>query len=175
MAAIGGVTINVFAQPELAYNLLPVLGGIVSIATTVYFQVLRRVEETREKAILDEPQKSWLRKKLDARKGVLFRRWMIAFTFGLISAGLGVALRSYPVFVLIVVGYALLGLAILSVILMALEFKMISDLATKLQDAAEERKKGTILWIKSMRMSFRKLLILTTLIKMAESRRLSWC
>ncbi|MEI9997809.1 MAG: hypothetical protein WDO13_00845 [Verrucomicrobiota bacterium] len=40
-----------------------------------------------------------------------------------------------------VFGYGLFGIALLSVVLMAVEFKMISDLATRLQDDAESRKR----------------------------------
>ena len=141
LAAGGGWFLAAHTTPDLAFGLLPVLGAITSVTTTLYFQVLRRVEETRDKVILDEPHRTWFREQLDDRKRTLSRRWAIAFCFGLLSAGIGVSLKFYPFILLLMAGYALLALALLSVMLMAVEFKMISDLSAELHDDAEARKR----------------------------------
>jgi hypothetical protein len=140
LAAGGGWMLADYTKPELASGILQILGLIVSVSTTVYFQALRRIEEAREKVLLDQPHKSWFRRKLDARKTILLRRWAVAFSLSLLSAGIGVALKSYPMLLLLLAGYALLSLAILCVMLMAIEFHMTTGLFNRLQDDAEQRK-----------------------------------
>ena len=153
-AILGFFAIGLFICPIalFARTLPPGLAGIIiagmssfsALSSAFGFQILSLRREVRRGASLDNHRREILRRRLERSVRSFFKRWALSFTFGLGGAAFGLAIREMkePNWSATTGGLALCFASIFFLFLMVLEYRALLQLATDLEDRAEEIKRA---------------------------------
>lgn len=149
LVVLGAVT-GVLLRPlgtDVNSVLLATVGTLGAIATGFAWSVLRRLDELKNFPGLDRDRSEILSQKISARRGPMFRRWVLSFVAGVAAASCGGLLRVASIAAnpdrITVVGYSAALLLIASALLLVVEYQALSrlgtDLTRELKDATAKQ------------------------------------
>lgn len=115
---------------------LVVLGGFLATGTAFAWQVLRRLDELKNVAGLDQERRELLSRRVESRRGPMIRRWIASILTGIASVGEGQLLKTslgvQHQWGLILLGYGALAVGVVTVVLLVMEYQKLSQLGPAL-------------------------------------------
>lgn len=133
-----GTLMSKFAPAEINSGVLTAIGGIGAVASALFWAALRKLDELKTVSGLEEPWLGRVARKVEARRGVIWRRWIGSIVFAIITAAAGQTVKAKAAAALVptitCVGYG--GAFLLALIggLLAIELQTLSRLGSDIKD-----------------------------------------
>lgn len=127
-----------FAPAEINSGILTAIGGIGAVASALFWAALRKLDELKTVSGLEEPWLSRVARKVEARRGVIWSRWIGSIVFAIMTAAAGQTVKAMSaaphVLPITCVGYGSAFLLALIGGLLAVELQALSRLGSDIKD-----------------------------------------